>query len=129
MAAHQRARGARLRGGGIRGLGLARSQNLVYEPTYGKLISRRLYQNKPPTILDVPVEMQWEAGNIPHRGNPVGAKGVGEVAALAGSAAVLCAIQNAIGNRCVLRTPVTADRVLEALAAKDARPVRLMTYA
>ena len=48
---------------------------------------------------------------------------------LAGSAAVLCAIQNAIGSRCVLRTPVTADRVLEALAANDARPVRLTTYA
>ena len=65
--------------------------------------------------------MQWEAVNIPEPGNPVGAKGVGEVAALAGSAAVLCAIQNAIGNRCVLRTPVTPDRVLEALAAKGAR--------
>ena len=73
--------------------------------------------------------MQWEAVNIPDPSNPVGAKGVGEVAALAGSAAVLCAIQNAIGNRCVLRTPVTPDRVLEALAAKDAGSVRLMTYA
>jgi len=42
---------------------------------------------------------------------------------------VLCAIQNAIGHGCVLRTPVTADRVLEALAANGAAPVRLMTYA
>jgi CO/xanthine dehydrogenase Mo-binding subunit len=67
--------------------------------------------------------------NIPDPSNPVGAKGVGEVAALAGSAAVLCAIQNAVGNRCVLRTPVTADRVLEALASQGARPVRLTTYA
>jgi CO/xanthine dehydrogenase Mo-binding subunit len=73
--------------------------------------------------------MQWEAVNIPDPNNPAGAKGVGEVAALAGSAAVLCAIQNAIGNRCVLRTPVTPDRILDALAASGSRPVRLMTYA
>src|SRR6185295_3083409 len=58
-----------------------------------------------------------------------GIQGFGEVAALAGSAAVLCAIQNAIGNRCVLRTPVTADRVLEALAANGTRSVRLTAYA
>ena len=77
----------------------------------------------------MPLEMQWEAVNIPDPSNPVGAKGVGEVAALAGSAAVLCAIQNAIGHRCVLRTPVTADRVLEALAANGARSVRLTAYA
>jgi xanthine dehydrogenase molybdenum-binding subunit len=126
---HPRSLGAQLHGGGIQGFGHARTQNIVYEPTYGKLISRRFYQNKPPTILDIPLELQWEAVNIPDPSNPVGAKGVGEVAALAGSAAVLCAIQNAIGNRCVLRTPVTPDRVLEALGAKDARPVRLTTYA
>jgi CO/xanthine dehydrogenase Mo-binding subunit len=126
---HPRSLGAQLHGGGIQGFGHARTQNIVYEPTYGKLISRRFYQNKPPTILDVPLEMQWEAVNIPDPSNPVGAKGVGEVAALAGSAAVLCAIQNAIGNRCVLRTPVTPDRVLEALNAKDGDPLRLTTYA
>jgi hypothetical protein len=35
-----------------------------------------------PDDLDIPLEMQWEAVNIPDPGNPVGAKGVGEVAAL-----------------------------------------------
>jgi xanthine dehydrogenase molybdenum-binding subunit len=74
---HPRSLGAQLHGGAIQGFGHARSQNIVYEPTYGKLISRRLYQNKPPTILDVPVEMQWEAVNIPDPSTPVGAKGVG----------------------------------------------------
>ena len=126
---HPRSLGAQLHGGGIQGFGHALSQNIVYEPLYGKLVSRRLYQNKPPTILDIPLAMQWEALDIPDPQNPVGAKGVGEVAALAGSAAVLCAIQNAIGHRCVLRTPVTPDRVLEALATKGKGPIRLMTYA
>ena len=126
---HPRSLGGQLLGGGIQGFGHARSQNIVYEPHYGKLVSRRLYQNKPPTILDVPLEMKWEALEIPDPQNPVGAKGVGEVAALAGSAAVLCAIQNAIGNRCAIRTPVTADRILEALQTEGAIPRLLMTYA
>ena len=104
-----------LHGGGIQGFGHARSQNIVYDPHYGKLVSRRYYQNKPPTILDIPLAMQWDALNIPDPQNPVGAKGIGEAAALVGSAAVLCAIQNAIGSHCVIRTPVTPDRILEAL--------------
>jgi xanthine dehydrogenase molybdenum-binding subunit len=126
---HPRSLGAQLHGGGIQGFAHARTQNIVYEPAYGKLISRRLYQNRPPTILDIPVEMQWDVVDFPDPGNPVGAKGIGEAAALAGSAAVLCAIQNAVGHQCVLRTPVTPDRVLEALAATVERPVRLITYA
>ena len=46
-----------------------------------------------------------------------------------GSAAVLCAIQNAIGSRSVLRTPVTADRILEALERQGANPGLLKAYA
>jgi CO/xanthine dehydrogenase Mo-binding subunit len=126
---HPRSLGAQLHGGGIQGFGHAFSQNIVYEPHYGKLVSRRFYQNRPPTILDVPRSMEWEALNIPDPQSPVGAKGVGEVAALAGSAAVLCAIQNAIGSSAVLRTPVTADRILEALERKGAPPGLLKAYA
>src|SRR6201988_2504627 len=126
---HPPSLGAQPHGGAIQGFGHALTQNIVYEPRYGKLLSRRFHHNKPPTILDIPLEMGWEAVNIPETSNPVGAKGVGEVAGLAGSAAVLCAIQNAIGNSCVLRTPVPPDRVLEALASKGPRPVRLTTYA
>ena len=126
---HPRSLGAQLHGGAIQGFGHARSQNIVYDPHYGKLVSRRFYQNKPPTILDIPLAMQWEALNIPDPQNPVGAKGVGEVAALAGSAAVLCAIQNAIGSRAVIRTPVTPDRILEALEREGANPGLLKTYA
>ena len=124
-----RSLGAQLHGGGIQGFGHARSQNIVYDPHYGKLVSRRFYQNKPPTILDIPLAMQWQALDIPDPQNPVGAKGVGEVAALVGSAAVLCAIQNAIGNRSVIRTPVTPDRILEALERAGANPGLLKTYA
>ncbi len=126
---HPRSLAAQLHGGAIQGFGHARTQNIVYDPHYGKLVSRRLYQNKPPTILDMPLEMQWDALNTPDPQNPVGSKGIGETAALVGSAAVLCAIENAIGNRCVVRTPVTPERILEALKTEGKRPLLLTTYA
>ena len=126
---HPRSLGAQLHGGAIQGFSHARTQNIVYDPHYGKLLSRRLYQNKPPTILDMPLEMQWDALNTPDTQSPVGSKGVGEVAALIGSAAVLCAIENALGNRCVVRTPVTPERILEALESGGKRPTLLTTYA
>jgi xanthine dehydrogenase molybdenum-binding subunit len=126
---HPRSLAAQLHGGAIQGFGHARTQNIVYDPHYGKLLSRRLYQNKPPTILDVPLELQWDALNTPDPQNPVGSKGIGETASLVGSAAVLCAIENAIGNRCVVRTPVTPERILEALEAQGKRPTFLTTYA
>ncbi len=126
---HPRSLEAQLHGGAIQGFSHARTQNIVYDPHYGKLVSRRFYQNKPPTILDVPLEMQWDALNTPDPQNPVGSKGIGETAALVGSAAVLCAIENAIGNRCVVRTPVTPERILEALKTEGKRPILLTTYA
>jgi xanthine dehydrogenase molybdenum-binding subunit len=126
---HPRSLGAQLHGGAIQGFGHARTQNMIYDPHYGKLVSRRLYQNRPPTILDVPLEMQWEALNTPDPQNPVGSKGIGETSALIGSAAVLCAIENAIGDRCVVRTPVTRERILEAIEAAGKRPTFLATYA
>ena len=46
------------------------------DPQYGITVAKRFYQNKPPTILDVPVDMQWNALNIPDPETPVGARGV-----------------------------------------------------
>lgn len=126
---HPRSLAAQLHGGAIQGFSHASTQNMIYDPHYGKLLSRRFYQNRPPTILDVPLEMQWDALNIPEPENPIGAKGMGETAALAGSAAVLCAIQNAIGNRCVVRTPVTPERILEALDAQGKNSTDLRAFA
>ena len=45
---------------------------------YGLPLAKRFHHNKPPTILDVPVNMQWEALDIPDPETPVGARGIGE---------------------------------------------------
>ena len=65
-------------GGSIQGIGHIRSQKLVYDPHYGAGLSTRMHHNKPPTILDRPLEMKFAAVNLPDPETPVGARGVGE---------------------------------------------------
>jgi CO/xanthine dehydrogenase Mo-binding subunit len=104
-------------GGGLQGMGHLRSQKLVYDAHYGVAIGKRMYQNKPPTILDIPLDAQAEGLNIPDPGNPVvGAKGIGEPGIGVGASAVLCALANAIGNDDILRrTPVQPEQIMTSL--------------
>jgi len=45
-------------------------QKWVFDPQYGEMLSKRFHHNKPPTILDVPVDMQWTALDIPDPETP-----------------------------------------------------------
>jgi CO/xanthine dehydrogenase Mo-binding subunit len=109
-----RSLGGQVLGGAIQGMGHTRSQKLVYDAHYGVAIGKRMYQNKPPTMLDIPIDAKWEALNIPDPGNPVvGAKGIGEPGIGVGGAAVLCALANALGNDELLkRTPVQPEHIM-----------------
>jgi len=84
------------------GIAHAIGQKWVIDPEYGMTVAKRFYQNKPPTILDVPVDMQWNALNIPDPETPVGARGVGEPR----WAAVRCCIECA--ERCAGRRDLPA---------------------
>ena len=104
-------------GGGIQGMGAVVGQKLVYDAQYGVAIGKRMYQNKPPTMLDIPIDAHAEGLNIPDPGNPVvGAKGIGEPGIGVGASSVLCAIANAIGNDDLLmRTPVQPEHIMTSL--------------
>jgi CO/xanthine dehydrogenase Mo-binding subunit len=115
-----RSLGGQIHGGALQGMSHARSQKLVYDTHYGVAIGKRMYQNKPPTILDSPLEMKWDAVNIPDPGNPVvGAKGIGEPGIGVGAAVVLCAIGEAIGYEHVRRTPLQPEQIMTALLNDD----------
>jgi CO/xanthine dehydrogenase Mo-binding subunit len=104
-------------GGGLQGMGGLRSQKLVYDAHYGVAIGKRMYYNRPPTMLDIPLNARAEGLNIPDPGNPVvGAKGIGEPGIGVGGASVLCALANAIGNDDILkRTPVQPEQIMASL--------------
>ena len=114
---HPRALGGQVLGRSVLGMGHALGQKWVYDPHYGAMLSTRFYQSKPPTILDVPVDMQWEALDIPDPETPVGARGVGEPPVGGGCAAVLNALSDALGDEVFRRAPVTADTILTSYEA------------
>ena len=58
---HPRALGGQILGRSILGIGHAIGHKWVYDQRYGVALAKRFYQNKPPTILDLPVNMGWSA--------------------------------------------------------------------
>jgi CO/xanthine dehydrogenase Mo-binding subunit len=113
---HPNSLGGQILGGGIQGIGHVRSQKLVYDPHYGAGLSTRLHYNKPPTILDIPLTLQWAAVGLPDPTNPIGSKGIGEPSVGAAAGAVLNALADAVGDGIIRRTPVQPEMIMAALA-------------
>ena len=115
---HPRSLGAQCYGGIIQGMGMAMSQRWVFDPQYGVPFANRLYTARPPSILDIPQVMRWDAVGIPDPTTPVGAKGIGEPSVGAGSAMMTTAIADAMGGACLCRTPLTPDMILAELEGR-----------
>jgi len=114
---HPNALGGQILGRSTLGIAHAIGQKWVFDPHYGITVAKRFHHNKPPTILDVPVDMQWEALDIPDPETPVGARGIGEPPVGGGCAAVLNALSDALGDEIFQRAPVNADTILTSLEA------------
>ena len=114
---HPAALGGQILGRTILGIGHAIGQKWVYDPHYGAAVARRFHHTKPPSILDIPNDMQWEALDIPDPETPVGARGIGEPPVGGGCAAILNALADAVGDEVFRRAPVNADTILASLDA------------
>jgi CO/xanthine dehydrogenase Mo-binding subunit len=119
---HPHSLGGQILGRSVLGMGHALAQKTVYDQHYGVPLAKRFYQNRPPTILDVPAGagMKWAALDIPDPETPVGARGIGEPPVAAGACAVLNAISDAVGDEVFRRAPVTLDAILMSLEAGKA---------
>jgi CO/xanthine dehydrogenase Mo-binding subunit len=62
--------------------------------------------------------MGAEAVDQPDPQNPVGAKGIGEPLMGCASAALLCAISDALGGHYFNRTPILPDMILNAASKR-----------
>jgi len=114
---HPRALGGQVLGRSTLGIGHAIGQKWVFDPEHGAMVSKRFHHSKPPTILDVPVNMQWAALDIPDPETPVGARGIGEPPVGGGCASILNALSDALGDEIFQRAPVNADTILTSLEA------------
>ncbi|MCC7031465.1 MAG: xanthine dehydrogenase family protein molybdopterin-binding subunit [Acidobacteria bacterium] len=119
---HPRAYGGQVLGRSVLGMSHTLALKTVYDPHYGLSLTQRMYQSRPPTILDVPRNMKWDAVNIPDPETPVGARGIGEPPVAAGACAILNALSDALGDDIYRRAPVTLDSILMAL--EHGRPMQ-----
>jgi xanthine dehydrogenase molybdenum-binding subunit len=122
---HPRSLGAQVLGGSIQGMGMAMTQRWVFDPQWGVPFANRLYTARPPGMLDVPLDLKWGAVGIADPTSPVGAKGIGEPPVGAGAAALTCAVADAMGGRCLCRTPLTPDIILAELENREPAHGRL----
>jgi CO/xanthine dehydrogenase Mo-binding subunit len=114
---HPRALGGQVLGRSVLGIGHALSQKWVYDQHYGLPLAKQFHVARAPAILDVPVNMKWDALDIADAETPVGARGIGEPPVGGGCAAILNALSDAVGDEIFRRTPVTADVILSSLEA------------
>ncbi len=108
-----------MRGGAVWGVGLAALERHVYDPQNGLPANVGLYQSKPPTILDVPVDTLAAAVNIPDPQNPAGGRGIGEPTQGAACAALASAITDALDGHLFNSAPITTDMIVNHLAGNS----------
>jgi CO/xanthine dehydrogenase Mo-binding subunit len=107
---------AQIEGATIQGFGQAVMEDLSRQD--GRPLASNLGEYKLPTIADVPELVSRFVEDAPGPG-PYEAKSVGELSNTTIPAALANAVANACGAR-VMELPITAERVLAALAASSA---------
>jgi xanthine dehydrogenase YagR molybdenum-binding subunit len=101
---------SQFRGGIIMGLGLALSEETLFDERHGRIMNPSLAEYHVPVHLDVPeIEVIWN--DIPDPHSPMGLRGIGEIGITGVGAAVANAVYNATGIR-VRDLPITLDKLL-----------------
>ena len=101
-------------GGIVWGWGMAAMEASQFEPTLGRWLAKDLAGVPLPVNADIPPEI--DVGFVDEfdaNSGPLGAKGIGELAATGVAAAVANAVYGAIGLR-VRDLPITAEKILAA---------------
>lgn len=108
-----------MRGGAVWGVGLTALERHVYDPQNGLPANTGLYQNKPPTYMDVNLDTKAGGVNIPDPQNPTGGRGIGEPTQGASAAALASAISDALDGHLFNSAPTTTDMIINHLAGNS----------
>ncbi|WP_298957472.1 xanthine dehydrogenase family protein molybdopterin-binding subunit [uncultured Methylobacterium sp.] len=101
---------SQFKGGMIMGLGLALTEETLFDERSGRIMNPSLADYHIPVHLDVPeIEVMWTG--IPDPRSPLGARGIGEIGITGVAAAVANAVFNATGRR-IRDLPITLDKLL-----------------
>jgi xanthine dehydrogenase YagR molybdenum-binding subunit len=101
---------SQLRGGIVMGIGMALTEQTLFDERRGRIMNRSLAEYHVPVNLDVPhIEIIYN--DIPDEHAPLGARGIGEIGITGAAAAIANAVFHATGKR-VRDLPITLDKLL-----------------
>lgn len=101
---------SQFKGGMIMGIGMALSEEALFDARSGRIMNASLSDYHVPVHLDVPeIDVIWTG--IPDPRAPLGARGIGEIGITGVAAAIANAVFNATGKR-VRELPITLDKLL-----------------
>jgi xanthine dehydrogenase YagR molybdenum-binding subunit len=101
---------SQLRGGIIMGIGMALSEETLFDVRSGRIMNASLAEYHVPVNLDVP-HIEILVNDIPDPHTPLGAHGVGELGITGAAAAIANAVFHATGRR-IRDLPITLDKLL-----------------
>ncbi|SFN31188.1 xanthine dehydrogenase YagR molybdenum-binding subunit [Chitinophaga sp. YR627] len=100
-------------GGVTGGIGMALTEEAIIDHRFGRFVNNNLGDYHVPVSADVPhIETIFIDKPDPYS-NPMGSKGMGEIALIGFSAAVANAVYHATGKR-IRELPITPDKILSA---------------
>ena len=101
---------SQFRGGMIMGLGMALTEETLFDERSGRIMSASLADYHVPVHPDIPeIEVLWT--DIPDPRTPMGARGIGEIGVTGVAAAIANAVFNATGKR-IRDLPITLDKLI-----------------
>jgi carbon-monoxide dehydrogenase large subunit len=108
-------------GGVAQGVGQALGEQIVYDPDSGQMLTASFMDYQMPRADDLP-SFRMATREVPTKGNPLGAKGVGEAGTVGAMAAVMNAVNDALAPLGIRHfdMPATPVRVWQAITAAGA---------
>jgi xanthine dehydrogenase YagR molybdenum-binding subunit len=104
--------GSQLMGGVVSGIGMVLMEDAVFDHRFGRCINNNLADYHVPVSADVPhIEPLFIDKPDPYI-NPIGSKGLGEIANVGFAAAVANAVYHATGKR-IRALPITPDKLID----------------
>ncbi|MBA3712403.1 MAG: xanthine dehydrogenase family protein molybdopterin-binding subunit [Pyrinomonadaceae bacterium] len=101
---------SQFRGGIIMGIGMALTEETLFDERRGRIMNPSLAEYHVPVNLDIP-KIEIIYNDIPDEHAPLGAHGIGEIGITGVAAAIANAVFNATGKR-VRDLPITPDKLL-----------------
>jgi len=101
---------SQLRGGIVMGIGMALSEETLFDERSGRIMNPSLSEYLVPVNLDVP-HIEILMSDLADEHTPLGARGLGEIGITGAAAAIANAVYHATGKR-IRSLPITLDKLL-----------------